>query len=63
MEWMPCLIRSEAPRGQLRVGVGRRVVDDYLEFLAARCRPNTVLAAGFDLNVFFTHWSRRTRPR
>jgi site-specific recombinase XerD len=34
--------------------VGHRVVDDYLEFLAARCRPNTVLAAGFDLKVFFT---------
>ena len=30
------------------------MVDDYLEFLAARCRPNTVLAAGFDLKVFFT---------
>jgi hypothetical protein len=28
-------------------------MDDYLEFLAARCRPNTVLAAGFDLKVFF----------
>jgi site-specific recombinase XerD len=34
--------------------VGHEVVDDYLEFLAARCRPNTVLAAGFDLKVFFT---------
>lgn len=30
------------------------MVDAYLEFLAARCRPNTVLAAGFDLKVFFT---------
>jgi site-specific recombinase XerD len=30
------------------------VVDQYLEFLAARCRPNTVLAAGFDLKVFFS---------
>jgi site-specific recombinase XerD len=30
------------------------VVDDYLEFLAARCRPNTVLASGFDLKVFFS---------
>jgi site-specific recombinase XerD len=54
MEWMPCLVRSETPGGELRVGVGHRVVDDYLEFLAARCRPNTVLAAGFDLKVFFT---------
>jgi site-specific recombinase XerD len=38
----------------VRVVLGHRVVDDYLEFLAARCRPNTVLAAGFDLKVFFT---------
>ena len=30
------------------------VMDAYLEFLAVRCRPNTVLAAGFELKVFFT---------
>jgi site-specific recombinase XerD len=36
------------------VQLGHEVVDDYLEFLAARCRPNTVLAAWFDLKVFFT---------
>jgi integrase/recombinase XerD len=30
------------------------LVDDYLEFLAGRCRPNTVLAAAYDLRVFFT---------
>lgn len=35
-------------------GLGHRLVDEYLESLAARCRPNTVLAAGFDLKVFFT---------
>ena len=29
------------------------VVDDYLEFLEGRCRPNTVLAAAYDLKVFF----------
>jgi site-specific recombinase XerD len=29
------------------------VVDDYLGFLDGRCRPNTVLAAGYDLKVFF----------
>ena len=29
------------------------MLDDYLEFLAGRCRPNTVLAAAYDLRVFF----------
>jgi site-specific recombinase XerD len=36
------------------VQLGHRVVDECLEFLAARRRSNTVLAAGFDLKVFFT---------
>ena len=54
MSWSPCLIRSATPAGRVRVQLGHRVVDDYFEFLAARCRPNTVLAAGFDLKVFFT---------
>ena len=35
----------------LRLGVP--LVDDYLEFLEGRCRPNTVLAAAHDLKVFF----------
>jgi site-specific recombinase XerD len=29
------------------------LVDGYLEFLQGRCRPNTVLAAAYDLRVFF----------
>ena len=29
-------------------------VDRYLEFVAGRCRPNTVRAVAFDLKVFFT---------
>lgn len=35
------------------VRLGVPVVDDYLEFLEGRCRPNTVLAAAYDLRVFF----------
>jgi integrase/recombinase XerD len=34
------------------VGLGVRLLDEYLEFLAGRCRPNTVLAAAYDLKVF-----------
>jgi hypothetical protein len=29
-------------------------LDDDLEFLDGRCRPNTVPAAAYDLRVFFT---------
>jgi integrase/recombinase XerD len=54
MSWSPSLVRSVAPDGRLRVQLGHRVVDDFLEFAAGRCRPNTVLAAGFDLKTFFT---------
>ncbi len=35
------------------VRLGLPLVDDYLEFLQGRCRPNTVLAAAYDLKVFF----------
>jgi integrase/recombinase XerD len=40
--------------GGLAVRVGSPLADVYLEFLAGRCRPNTVLAAGYDLKVFFS---------
>jgi integrase/recombinase XerD len=50
----PCLIRSRGPCGQPVLRVGVPLVDDYLEFLEGRCRPNTVLAAAYDLRVFFT---------
>jgi hypothetical protein len=47
----PCLIppaEAEAPDR-----LGDPLLDDYLDFLAVRCRPNSVLAARFDLKVFF----------
>jgi len=49
----PCLIRSRRPSGQVVVRLGVPLADDYLEFLEGRCRPNTVLAAAYDLRVFF----------
>src|SRR4051795_9390532 len=49
----PCLIRSPGPSGEPTVRLGMPWVDDYLEFLEGRCRPNTVLAAAYDLKVFF----------
>lgn len=54
MHWSPCLLRvGSASDGSLRVRLGDPLVDDYLEFVAARCRPNTVLATAYDLKVFF----------
>jgi hypothetical protein len=49
----PCLIRSCDAAGELVVRVGVPLADEYLEFLAGRSRPNSVLAAGYDLRVFF----------
>jgi len=49
----PCLIRSRRPSGEAVVRLGLPLVDDYLEFLQGRCRANTVLAAAYDLKVFF----------
>ena len=46
----PCLKRGVSPAGE-RVGVP--LLYDYLDFLAGRARPNTVLAAGYDVLVFF----------
>ncbi|WP_109474871.1 tyrosine-type recombinase/integrase, partial [Ornithinimicrobium cavernae] len=51
---LPCLIRSSGPGGEVVVRLGVPLVDDYLEFLSGRCRPNTVLAAAYDLRVFYS---------
>jgi integrase/recombinase XerD len=54
--WTPCLVRSTRPSGAVTVRVGHPLVDEYLHFLAGRARRNSLLAAAFDLKVFFT-WS------
>jgi site-specific recombinase XerD len=36
------------------ISVGHSLLDDYLDFVAARARPNTLLAVAYDLKVFFT---------
>lgn len=55
----PCLIRSRGPSGEVVVRLGVPLLDDYLEFLKGRCRPNTVLAAAYDLRVFFAVVDKR----
>jgi integrase/recombinase XerD len=54
MVWTPCLVRSADPGDRVPVRLGDPLVDEYLEFVAARCRPNTVLATAYDLKVFFS---------
>lgn len=54
MVWTPCLVRSADPEDRVPVRLGHPLVDEYLEFVAARCRPNTVLATAYDLKVFFS---------
>ena len=59
------LIRSRDAAGEMVVRLGVPLLDEYLEFLAGRCRPNTVLAVAYDLKVFFTVVGkppRRVRP-
>src|SRR6476659_5856604 len=54
MLWTPCLVRSSGPDGEVRASLGDPLVDDFLRFVAARSRPNTVLATAYDLKVFFS---------
>jgi integrase/recombinase XerD len=59
------LTRSRNAAGELVVRLGIGLLDEYLEFLSGRCRPNTVLAVAYDLKVFFTVVGkppRRVRP-
>jgi integrase/recombinase XerD len=50
----PGLVRSAVCDGGVVVRIGHPLLDAFLELVAARSRPNTVLATGFDLKVFFT---------
>lgn len=52
--FVPCLVQSRRSAGGPVISLGHRLVDDYLELVAARSRPNTVLASAYDLKVFFS---------
>jgi len=43
-----------AESSRLAPTLGHRLVDDYLESVHARLRPNSTLAVAYDLKVFFT---------
>jgi integrase/recombinase XerD len=47
-------LQREVRNGQLiRLWLGMELVDEYLDFLKCRCRPNTWLNYAHDLKVFF----------
>jgi site-specific recombinase XerD len=48
------LVRSRDAAGGLVVRFGVVLLDAYLDFLAVRSRPNTVVAVAYDLKMFFT---------
>ena len=55
MPFTPCLTIPVSVDG--RVGpicLGHPLLDDYLAFVAARARPNTLRAVAYDLKVFFS---------
>ena len=54
MSTFPSLVRSVSPSGEPRYALGDPFVDRYLEFVAGRCRPNTLTATVFDLKTFFS---------
>jgi integrase/recombinase XerD len=59
------LTRSRDAAGGVVVRLGVPLLDEYLEFLAGRCRPDTVRAVAYDLKVFFAvvaRSPRRVRP-
>jgi integrase/recombinase XerD len=53
VSWALCLTRRSRADGMLSVELGHPLLDDYLRFVAARVRPNTLLAVAYDLRVFF----------
>lgn len=53
MSWSPAMVRILVDGEVSAVHLGHPLVDDYLALVAARCRPNTLLAVGYDLKVFF----------
>ena len=54
MAFSPLFGRFEGGAGRELIRLGHPLVDAYLELVAARARPNTLLAQAYDLKVFFS---------
>lgn len=54
MSWSPTVAKVLEDGRLGAITLGHAAVDDYLRFVEARCRPNTLLATAYDLKVFFS---------
>lgn len=54
MQWSPSFDCQLSPDGEKRYVVGHELIDEFLEFVGGRARPNTVRAYAHDLCVFFS---------
>ena len=51
--FVPCLIRHQCGAELAAITLGHPLLDEYLDFVAARARINTWLAVASDLKIFF----------
>lgn len=54
MQWSPSFECHVRPDGEVVYRIGHQLIDEFLEFVVGRTRPNTVRAYAHDLSVFFT---------
>jgi hypothetical protein len=52
--WSPSFESHVRSDGELEYRIGHELVDQFLEFVVGRARPNTVRSYAHDLSVFFT---------
>jgi integrase/recombinase XerD len=53
VSWSPRLVRDRVDGQLVRLSLGHPLLDEYLAFTGGRLRPNSWLAIGYDLQVFF----------
>jgi integrase/recombinase XerD len=54
VEWSPSFEYQVRADGEVEYRIGHPMVDEFLEFVVGRARPNTVRAYAHDLSVFFS---------
>jgi integrase/recombinase XerD len=54
VKWSPSFECHVRPDGEVVYRIGHQLIDEFLEFVVGRARPNTVRAYAHDLSVFFS---------